>query len=231
MLSQPLHIQQVSCAACHVGAPVWHGTERRGSSVLRVSLSMAQCWHLSTVQPVCTGSAGRCMTACLPAGVLVRGAGLGCGGSSRVCRCWAAHQGSAACPRGWGGGLNPADRCAADVHIYVVQGPTHILHVRLMGAPCFPWSCCVANAFTRRHTRQLVTSCPAELRSLQAVAEPAAPLLDIAVLDIAAGTTQGPYAPPANTPASDLTTSPSAPAEAGAAPQPGTNCNACMSQH
>ncbi len=77
---------------------------------------------------------------------------------------------------------------------------------------------------------QTVAPCPAELRSLQAVAEPAAAVLDIAVLDIAAGATQGPYAPPASTPASDPTASTSAPAEAGAAAQPGTNCNACMSQ-
>eukprot|EP00891_Asterochloris_glomerata_P002861 jgi/Astpho2/2861/fgenesh1_pg.00050_%23_119_t len=62
-----------------------------------------------------------------------------------------------------------------------------------------------------------------ELRSLQAVAEPAAAVLDIAVLDIAAGATQGPYAPPASTPASDPTASTSAPAEAAAvAGPPGT---------
>ena len=76
-----------------------------------------------------------------------------------------------------------------------------------------------------------MASCPAELRGLQAVATPAAPVLDIAVLDIAAGATQGPYAPPAATPASDLTASTSAPTEAGAAAQPGTSCSACMSQH
>ena len=77
---------------------------------------------------------------------------------------------------------------------------------------------------------QHVASHPAELRSLQAAAEPAAPVLDIAVLDIVSGATQGPYAPSAGIPASDLTASASAPPEAGAAAQPGTNFMlACLS--
>ena len=74
----------------------------------------------------------------------MRWAGLRRGGSGRVCGCWAAHQGPAACPRGRGGGFSAADRCAADLHICLVQGPAHIVRVTVMDALCTLWSCCAA---------------------------------------------------------------------------------------